>query len=151
MNRIALTLSAALISITGLAAHAGDLNAMMKEAGEWELTMAGAGGLLPTATQRGCYAGNKTVADLINKNMKNCSQQSVSINGSSGTIDAVCQMQKMTVTVHSTIRSTGDAAFHSDSRVHLEGMPVIPGIPSEISMSVDAHRTGPCAPGEKPM
>ena len=151
MNRIALTLSAAVISLTGLAAHAGDLNAMMKEAGEWELTMSGAGGLLPTQTQRGCYAGNKTVADLTTRNMKNCSQQSVSINGAMGTLDAVCQLQKMTVTVHSTIRSTGDAAFHSDSQVHLEGMPAIPGIPSEISMSVDAHRTGPCAPGEKPM
>jgi hypothetical protein len=151
MNRPTLALSAAVISLMGLTARAGDLNAMMKEAGEWEVTMSGAGGLLPTTTQKGCYTGNKTVADLVNKNMKNCSQQSVSINGSSGTVDAVCQMQKMTVTVHSTIRSTGDAAFHSDSRVHLDGMPAIPGIPSDISMSVDGHRTGPCAPGEKPM
>ena len=151
MNRIILSLSAALISLTGLAAHAGDLNAMMKEAGEWEMTMTGAGGLLPTTTQRGCYAGNKSIADLTTKNMKNCSQQSVSVNGSMATVNAVCQMQKMTVTVHSTIRSTGDSAFHSDSRVHLDGMPAIPGIPSDISMSVDGHRTGPCAPGEKPM
>ena len=81
MNRIILSLSAALISLTGLAAHAGDLNAMMKEAGEWEMTMTGAGGLLPTTTQRGCYAGNKSIADLTTKSMKNCSQQSVSING----------------------------------------------------------------------
>jgi len=151
MNRTALTLSAALLSLTGLTAHAGDLNAMMKEAGEWEITMSGAGGLFPTTTQRGCYAGNKSIAELTNKNMKNCSQQSVSIDGGSGTVDAVCQMQKMTVTVHSSIHATGDAAFHSDSRVHLEGMPAIPGIPAEISMSVDAHRTGPCAPGDKPM
>jgi hypothetical protein len=126
MNRPALTplatLAAALISLTGLTAHAGDLNTMMKEAGEWEVTMTG--GIMPSMTQKGCYAGNKTVADLTNKGMKNC---------------------------HSTIRSTGDAAFHSDNRVHLEGMPAIPGIPSEISMSVDGHRTGPCAPGEKPM
>lgn len=151
MNRIVLTLSAALVSLTGLAAHAGDLNAMMKEAGEWEMTMTGAGGLLPTTTQRGCYAGNKSIADLTTKSMKNCSQQSVSINGDSGTVDAVCQMQKMTVTVHSSIHATGNDAFHSDGRIHIDGMPAIPGIPSEISMSVDAHRTGPCAPGEKPM
>jgi len=155
MNRPALTpfatLAAALISLTGLTARAGDLNTMMKEAGEWEVTMTGAGGLLPTTTQKGCYAGNKSIADLTNKNMKNCSQQSVNISGATGTVDAVCQMQKMNVTVHSTIHSTGDAAFHSDSRVHLEGMPAIPGIPSDISLSVDAHRTGPCAPGEKAM
>jgi hypothetical protein len=28
-------------------------------------------------------------------------------------------------------------------------MPAIPGLPSEISMSIDAHRTGPCQPGDK--
>jgi hypothetical protein len=153
MNRPAFalptTLAAALISLTGFAAHAGDLNTMMKEAGEWEVTMTG--GPIPSMTQKGCYAGDKTVADLTHKGMKNCSQQSVNISGAMGTVDAVCQMQKMTVTVHSTIRSTGDAAFHSDSRIHLDGMPAIPGIPSDISMSVDGHRTGPCAPGEKPM
>ena len=137
MNRTALTLAAALTSLTGLTAHAGDLNTMMKEAGEWEVTMTG--GPIPSMTQKGCYAGNKTVADLTNRGMKNCSQQSVSINGSSGTVDAVCQMQKMTVTVHSTIHSTGDAAFHSDSRVHLDGMPAIPGIPSDISMRSEEH------------
>jgi hypothetical protein len=151
MNRPSLALFAALMSLTGLAAHAGDLNAMMKQAGEWEMTMTGAGGLLPTTTQKGCYAGNKTVADLTTKSMKNCSQQSVNISGAMGTVDAVCQMAKMTVTVHSTIRATGDDAFHSDSHVHLDGMPAIPGIPSDISMSLDARRTGPCAPGEKPM
>jgi hypothetical protein len=149
MNRTALAFSVAFLSLIGLGARAGDLNAMMKEAGEWEMTMTGAGGLLPTTVQKGCYAGNKSIADLTNKNMKNCTQQTVNISGATGTVDAVCQMQKMNVTVHSTIHATGDAAFHSDSRVHLDGMPAIPGLPSEISMSIDAHRTGPCQPGDK--
>ena len=143
------TLAILSASLLAAAAQAGDLRTMMQQPGEWEVTMGG--GMMPTTTQRGCYAGNKSVADLANKNMKNCSQKSVNISGNLATVDAVCQMQKMTVTVHSTIRSTGDAAFHSDSRVHLEGIPAIPGIPSDISMSVDGHRTGPCAPGEKPM
>jgi hypothetical protein len=149
MKRPALALSAALVGLTSLGASAADLNAMMKQAGEWEFVMSG--GIMPTMTQRGCYAGDKSIADLTTKNMKNCSQQSVSVNGGMATVNAVCQMQKMTVTVQSTVRATGDAAFHADSRIHLEGMPAIPGIPADINMTVDAHRTGPCAPGEKPM
>jgi len=149
MNRPALAFSAALVSLTGLAAQAADLNAMMKQAGEWEFVMTG--GFIPSMTQRGCYAGNKSIADLTTKNMKNCSQQSVSVNGATATVNATCQMQKMTVTVQSTVRATGDASFHADSQVHIEGMPAIPGIPADIPMTVDARRTGPCAPGEKPM
>src|ERR1700744_5332536 len=149
MNRAALAFSATLVSLTGLAAQAADLNAMMKQAGEWEFVMSG--GLMPSMTQRGCYAGNKSIADLTTKNLKNCSQQSVSINGSTATVNAVCQMQKMTVSVQSTVHATGDASFHADSHVHLEGMPPLRGIPADIAMSVDAHRTGPCQPGEKPM
>src|ERR1700761_9115979 len=149
MNRPILILSAALISLTSVAAQAADLNAMLKQAGDWEFVMSG--GLMPSMTQRGCYAGNKSIADLTTKNLKNCSQQSVSINGSTATVNAVCQMQKRTVSVQSPVHATGDASFHADSHVHLEGMPAIPGIPADIAMSVDAHRTGPCQPGEKPM
>ena len=149
MNRPALALVPTLILLTGLGAQAADLNTMMKQPGEWEFVMSG--GMFPTTTQHGCYAGNKSIADLTTKNMKNCSQQSVSVNGGTATVNAVCQMQKMTVTVQSTVRATGDAAFHADTRAHLEGMPAIPGIPADVNMSIDAHRTGPCAPGEKPM
>ena len=136
-------------SLLAFAAHAGDLRTMMQQPGEWEVTMGG--GMMPTTTQRGCYAGNKSVADLANKNMKNCSQKSVNISGSFATVDAVCQMQGIQVTVHSTIMPTGDAAFHSDSHVQMEGMPAIRGIPTDMVMSVDGHRTGPCQPGDKQM
>jgi hypothetical protein len=149
MNRTALALSALLISLAGTGTRAADLNAMMKQAGDWEMTMTG--GMMPTMTQHGCYAGNKSIADLTNRGMKNCSQQSVSVSGGMATVNAVCQMQKMTVTVQSTVHATGSDSFHADSRVHLEGMPAIPGIPADINMSVDAHRTGPCTPGEKPL
>jgi len=151
MKRTALALSATLIALTGLGAKAADLNTMMRQPGEWEFVMSGAGGMIPTTTQHGCYAGNKSIADLTTKNMKNCSQQSVSINGGTATVNAVCQMQKMTVTVQSTVRATSDTSLHADTRAHIEGMPAIPGIPSEIDMTIDAKRTGPCAPGEKPM
>jgi hypothetical protein len=149
MNCTVLILSAALAALTGSAARAADLNAMMKQAGDWEFVMSG--GFMPSMTQHGCYAGDKSIADLTTKNMKNCSQQSVSVNGGLATVNAVCQMQKMTVTVQSTVRATGDAAFHADNHVHLDGMPAIPGIPADFTMTVDARRTGPCQPGEKPM
>src|SRR4051794_28809876 len=106
MKRPALAVSAALIALTSLGVKAADLNTMMRQAGEWELVMSGAGGMIPTTTQHGCYAGNKSIADLTTKNMKNCSQQSVSINGGTATVNAVCQIQKMTVTVQSTVHAT---------------------------------------------
>ncbi len=149
MTRILTILSAGLVALTGLAAHAGDLRTMMQQPGEWEVTMGG--GMMPSTTQRGCYAGNKSVADLANKNMKNCSQKSVNIGGSFATVDAVCQMQGIQVTVHSTIMPTGEAAFHSDNHVQMEGMPAIRGIPTDMVMSVDGRRTGPCQPGDKQM
>ena len=46
---------------------------------------------------------------------------------------------------------TGDAAFHSDSEVHIAGMQSVPGIPGAMTMRVDGHRTGPCQPGDKQM
>jgi hypothetical protein len=149
MNRALIALSATALSLTAVAAQAGDLRTMMRQAGEWEITYGG--GLIPTTTQHGCYGGNKTVADLVNKPLKNCSQQSVNISGGLATVDAVCQLQGMQVTVHGTVTPTGDAAIHGDSEVHLEGMPAIRGIPNSMSIGIDAHRTGPCAPGEKPM
>jgi hypothetical protein len=149
MFRTLAFLCTSLIGLSGVDARAGDLRTMMRQSGEWELTMAG--GLMPKTTQRGCYAGDKSVADLANKNMKNCSQKSVNITAGMAIVDAVCQMQSIQVTVHSMITPTGDAAFHSDNHVHLEGMPAIRGIPNEMVMSVDGHRTGPCQPGDKPM
>jgi hypothetical protein len=147
MIRTLTILSASLLALGS--AYAGDLRSMMQQPGEWEVTMSG--GIMPTTTQKGCYAGDKSVTDLANKNMKDCSQKSVNISGNLATVDAVCQLQSLEVTVHSTIRPTGEAAFHSDSQVQLEGMSGIPGLPGDITMSVDGHRTGPCQPGERRM
>jgi hypothetical protein len=146
MIRTLTILSASLLALGD--AHAGDLRSMMQQPGEWEVTMSG--GLMPTSTQKGCYAGDKSVTDLANKNMKDCGQKSVNISGNLATVDAVCQLQGLEVTVHSTIRPTGDAAFHSDSHVRIAGVS-IPGLPGDMTMSVDGHRTGPCQPGDKRM
>jgi hypothetical protein len=148
MIRAFTILPATLLVFATFAAHAGDLRTMMQQPGQWEVTMSG--GIMPTTTQKGCYAGDKSITDLANRNMKNCSQKSVNINGNLATVDAVCQMQSMEVTVHSTIRPTGDASFHSDSDVRIEGLQ-IPGLPGAMTMSVDGHRTGPCQPGDKRM
>jgi hypothetical protein len=146
MIRKAAVASACLVGLAA-PAFAGDLREMMRQPGEWEMSMSG--GMMPAMTQRGCYSGGHSVTELVNKGMRNCSQTAVNLGGSFGTVDAVCQMQGIHVTVHSTITPTGDAAFHSDSHVHMEGMPAIKGIPSDMTMSVDGHRTGPCQPGDK--
>ena len=92
----------------------------------------------------------RSVTDLTTKSFKNCSQKSVNIAAESATVDAVCQMQGLQVTVHGTITPVGNDAIHSESQVRIEGMPQLKGLPS-MSVTMDAHRVGPCQPGEKPM
>ncbi len=142
MNRSAI-LTASLALLYSLSAQAGDLRTMMQQPGEWEITAHG--GFVPPTPQRGCYTGGKSVADLVNKNMRNCSQQSVNIGGGSATVDAVCQMQGVQVTVHSDITSTGDSDFHAENRVQIAGVKSMP----DMTISVDGHRLGACQPGEK--
>lgn len=144
--KIVLALAASLMA---LPAHAGDLRTMMRQPGEWEATISG--NMMPTKTQKGCYAGDKSVADLTTKSFKNCSQKAVSIGAGTATVDAVCQLQGLQVTVHGTITPVGDDALHSESQVGIQGMPAIKGIPGAMTVTMDAKRVGPCQPGEKPM
>ncbi len=144
--KIVLTLAASLLAFPAIA---GDLRTMMQQPGEWEATISG--NLMPTKTQKGCYAGDKSVADLTTKSFKNCSQKSVNIGAGTATVDAVCQLQGLQVTVHGTITPVGDDAIHSESQVRIEGMPAIKGIPGAMTVTMDAKRVGPCLPGEKPM
>jgi hypothetical protein len=137
------------LTLLCMPAHAGDLLTMMRTPGEWEMTMAG-GPMAPTA-QKACYRGDKSVADMTTSGLKNCSQKNVNVSGALGTVDAVCSMNGLQVTVHATVHPTGDAAFHSDTQIHLDGMPKIAGFNGMFQMSIDAHRIGPCQPGDKVM
>jgi hypothetical protein len=145
--KIVVPLAAALL--VSLPAAAADLKAMMQQPGEWEATVHG--GLMPTTTQKACYGGNKSIAELTTKGLKDCSQKSININGDVATVDATCQMQGIQVTVHGTITPVGDDALHGESEIHIDGLPAIKGLPNTMNISIDAHRTGPCPPGEKPM
>lgn len=145
MIRAAIILSA---SLAALGAQAADLRTMMQQPGEWEATIHG--NLMPTTTQKGCYGGDKSVADLTTKSFKQCSQKSVKIGAGSATVDAVCELQGIEVTVHGIVTPVGNDALHSESEVQMEGLSGIGGLPA-MTVTVDAHRTGPCRPGEKPM
>jgi uncharacterized Zn-binding protein involved in type VI secretion len=146
MLRAAVYLSSSLFAVS---ASAGDLTQMMQQPGEWEATVHSS--MMPTTTQKACYGGDKSIADLTTKDFKNCSQKSINISGNVATVDATCQMQGIQVSVHGTITPVGNDAVHSESQVRIDGLPAIKGIPNTMSVSVDAHRTGPCKPGEKPM
>ncbi len=89
------------------------------------------------------------MADLTTLGLKNCGQQSISIQGDRGTVEASCSWQSLRVSVHATIVPTGEASVHADSHVRFDGKPPIPGLPPEMTLSIDAHRLGPCQPGER--
>jgi hypothetical protein len=129
------------------AAHAADLRDMLRVPGDWRMTVTG--GFIPSTTQNACYRGDKSVGDLTTFGLKNCGQQSIVILGDHATVDAVCSLMNLRVSVHATVTPTGDAAVHSDTHVHLDGKPPMQGIPSDMTLSIDAHRVGPCQPGER--
>jgi hypothetical protein len=106
------------------------------------------GGFLPPTTQKACYRGDKSVSDLSTFGLRKCSQQSIDITGARATVDAVCKLMNLHVSVHAVVTPVGDTALHSDTHVHLDGPSPIPGIPSDMILSIDAHRVGPCQPGE---
>jgi hypothetical protein len=145
--KIAIPFFAALL--LSLPASASDLKAMMQQPGEWEATIHSS--MMPMSTQKACYGGDKSIADLTTKGLKNCSQKSINIGSSLATVDATCQMQGIEVTVHGTVTPVGDDAVHGESQIRIDGLPAIKGIPNTMTVSIDAHRTGPCQPGEKPM
>ena len=145
MNRaMIISLAAALAAAE---AHAGDLRTMLQNPGDWEVTVTG--GFMPPTTQKACYRGDKSVADLTTAGLKKCNGQSVSIAGDRATVDAVCSLMNMRVSVHATVTPTGDASFHGESQVHIDGRSPIPGMPTDVTLSIDAHRVGPCQPGER--
>ena len=120
MIRTLTILSASLLAFGG--AHAGDLRTMMRQPGEWEVTMSG--GPMPTTTQKGCYAGDTSVTDLANKNMKDCGRKSVNLSADLATVDAVCQLQGLEVTVQpARPRSTATVTSRSQASAGYRACP----------------------------
>jgi hypothetical protein len=128
-------------------AYAADIGAMLQTPGDWEMTVTG--GFMPPMTENACYGGDESVTDLTTFGLRKCSQQSISIAGAGATVDAVCKMMNARVSVHAIVTATGDTSLHSDAHVHLDGQSPIQGVPSDMTLSIDAHRVGPCRPDER--
>jgi hypothetical protein len=141
MMRNSLLLSCALLSAATSAASAYP---MMRRAGQWEITM-NAGPMGPM-TQTVCFKTDKSASELSamrGRMTKDCSTPSVSIGGSSVTVDTVCTgPTNGKVKVHAVITPSGPDAYRMDSHLSLEGM-------GDMTMVTDAKRVGPCQPGDK--
>ncbi len=132
-----------------LSAVAAAETSMIRKAGEWEVTSSNPMGQGAPRTTKICFGSDKPVDDLTSGQLKNCEKKNTGASGNTVTVDAQCTLQgNMKVSVHGTIMMTGPDAYTSESRMHLEGGP--PGMPTDVTITAQAHRTGPCQPGEEP-
>jgi hypothetical protein len=140
-------LSVVLISAAG-AAPAD--SAMVRKAGEWEVTVSNPAMNMAPAPRKICFGTDKSITDVVdNPMMKDCSVKLSSVTGTSAVIDASCDTpNKMRVATHTVITMVSSDAYHSETSAHYEGG--APGMPSDMKFTNDARRLGPCQPGETP-
>jgi hypothetical protein len=146
MKRILLVATIALIAAT--AVHADPYP--HRKPGLWQVSLTMTDSKLPPVTSKYCIdaATESALMGLGQSMMKNaCSQQDVHVAGGKGTIDTVCKFGQSTQTSHTVIAFTGDTAYHSATRSHMQ--PAMFG-KSDHSSTTDAKWIGPCPGDMKP-
>lgn len=141
---------AAVVSFVAGPAVALDMPA--RKPGLWELKMEFVGRNLPGQTMKQCV--DAATDKLMNQayggsNTEACSKQDVSKAGATMTIDSVCKFGESTVTSHSVVSGSFDAAYTVDVQSRREGGPPMPG-DGNNHMRIAATWLGPCAAGQKP-
>ena len=144
MIRSTLILAGALLCAASTTALA---DGMVRKAGEWEITMTN--GPRGPMTHKICFKTDKSASDMGSQHgpmAKECSQPNVTNGGSSITVDATCTGPNSgKISIHSVITPKGADAFHTETRMHMDGMEGMP----DMTMTSDAKRIGDCQPGDK--
>jgi hypothetical protein len=127
---------------------AGAAELPQRKPGLWVITSKSADG---SAFESKACLDAKTNAAYDHFNLtagaEKCSKKDVTQAGSRTTIDSVCSMGGHTVTSHSVISWSGDAAYHIDSTGHWD--PPMMG-KADTTSSQDAKWTGACPADMKP-
>ncbi len=119
---------------------------LVRQAGEWQTMMTSS--LPDTAPQQtqACYRA-ESAEDII-RHMAGCGRVDPVTRGGHTSFDAVCSRGDTIVTLHGDIEAIGRDSFHS--QVHASYAPPIGAI-SEMTVTGDSHRLGPCPKGEAPV
>ena len=143
LSAIAIVLAAA----TG--AHAADLQQMMATPGEWLVTVRG----MPPSdtTERACYRGVRSFAELTTRQLGDCTRKTVKVGKTTATLDAECSMYGVPVHVRGTMVPTGDASLRGESRIEPADdlASALQGVDLDLNVTFTARRLGPCSAGER--
>jgi hypothetical protein len=138
-----------LVLASAAGAHGADLQQMMATAGEWQVTISGMG---PSdTTQRACYRGARSIAELTTAQLDGCSRKTVNVGQTVATIDAQCMMSGVPVNVRGRLVPTGESSIRGESRITPaeELPPLLQGLDLNLNVTFSARRLGPCAAGER--
>ena len=142
------------IALSAIALTASSLNAdpwPHRRPGLWEMTMTMTNSHMPPMTSKYCI-DQATEDSLMNMGQgmmqKSCPNHDVHVVGGHGTVDMVCTFGKYTQTSHSVIAFSGNTAYHSDTRAHMD--PPMPYGGGDHTSTIDARWTGPCPADMKP-
>ena len=137
------------LSLFAAGAVAADLNGMMARGGEWALTLSN--GITPATTQKICYRGGHSIAELAASRLHNCSRKTISAAGGIAHIDAKCAIDgNINVTIRGTVTAIGDTKFHGEGQMHMDGVPsggLLDQL-AQLPLTVSGDRLGPCQPGD---
>ena len=146
MHPIVTTLCMVAVAIVSTPAKADDYPS--RKAGLWEITLTLAG----SAPQTKFCIDAATDAAMNKMGTENagitCSRRDIVRSGATVTVDSVCTMGQRTITTHMIAVFTGDTAYHTENKSHIEP-PIAAGRPDSTT-SQDARWVGPCPADMQP-
>lgn len=122
-----------------------------RKAGLWQVTMTMPSMKMPSNETKMCIDAASDAA-LQKLGMETagtvCSRKDISRSGSVVTSDSVCSMGNRQITSHAVMTFTGNTAYHTDIKSHID--PPMTAGREDSTMSQDAKWVGPCPADMKP-
>jgi hypothetical protein len=144
-----ISIAAAAICVSFVAASAAELDLPARKAGQWRIEMQPEGGpamvtevCLDAETDKAMMQVGMSMSDSL------CSTMNVANDGGTISIDATCTMGPMKTTSHTVMSGDFQSAYDVTITSTIEGGP--PGMPANSTMTQHAQWTGDCANGMQP-
>ncbi|HKH80673.1 MAG TPA: DUF3617 family protein [Methylovirgula sp.] len=140
--------TATVLSLTMFSAVALADDYPPRKPGLWELAVQREG--RPVTTMKMCI--DPDTDQLFHKfgtdmAAKHCTRNDIKVSGAIVTTESECKIGNTTITTTAVINFTGDSAYHSDVKTHID--PPVLG-KTDATLTQDGKWTGPCPPDMKP-